>query len=102
MVLSQFLDSWASGVHCVPDESWSRVIPEFFAEVFRSSFIQRAFIEQMKGKQHGKMATETLNMQCALLRDTLESCTHGNGFAELPEELKRNIRQLLECVHQPL
>jgi len=53
-------------------------------------------------KQPSKATTESLNMQCALLQDTLESCMRGKDFAELPEELKRNIQQLLEYVHRPL
>ena len=49
--------------------------------------------------QPSRAATETLNMQCALLRDTLESCMQGRNFTELPDELKGNIEQLLKYVH---
>jgi hypothetical protein len=47
-------------------------------------------------EQPSMVATETLNMQCALLRDTLESCLQGKDSMELPDEVKGNIRKLLE------
>lgn len=43
-------------------------------------------------------AIATLNIQCALLRDTLESCIQGRELAKLPDELKGNVQQLLEYV----
>ena len=49
-------------------------------------------------EQPSKASTESLNMHCALLGDTLEICKRGNDFAELPEELQGNIRHLLEYV----
>jgi hypothetical protein len=52
----------------------------------------------MAVKQTNKVATEAFNMQCALLRDTLESCMLGWDSAELPIELKGNIQRLLEYV----
>jgi hypothetical protein len=51
-------------------------------------------------KQPSNEAAETLNVQCALLRDSLESCLQGRDFAQLPEELKASIERLLGYVYQ--
>ena len=61
-----------------------------------SSF--RAQFQLMIG-QPNRATTETLNMRCALLQDSLNGCLQGREFAELPEELQGSIERLLEYVH---
>ncbi len=51
------------------------------------------YFKQVTIEQPSKAASETLNVQCALLRDTLESCLQGK---DMPDEAKGNIQKLLE------
>jgi hypothetical protein len=59
-------------------------------------YLHTACISGVTNQQPRKASTETLNVQCTLLRDTLEYCFQGNDFTELPNELKGDIQQLLE------
>ena len=98
MVVGKYLDT------LVPEQGWSRVISKYTrvraVEVFR--FLILPTFQRLTIKQPSKAASETLNVQCALLQDTLQSSMQGQTFADLPDELKGNIGQLLEYVHRPL
>ena len=51
-------------------------------------------------KQPSEVAPSPLDMQIALLRDTLESYMEGRNLSALPDELMENIQQLLKYVHK--
>lgn len=98
--LSEFLD----GLVPIPcGECWNTLISEFIRiPKVLTIYTLCLYFKWVTITQPSTIATETLNVQSALLRDTLKICMQGRDFVALPDELKASIQRLLEYVHQAL